>query len=452
MRRPTAPSLTVALLTALSLASLPSTDAVAAGPHDDGTSATVATTTASGRAWSVSRVSLRDDGREARFGSRYPDAPSISATGRYVSFVSLSPDVVAGDTNGQPDVFVRDRLAGTTTRVSVRPRGGQSPQASGEARISADGGVVVFTTAAALVPADTHREPDVYARDLRRGTTTLVSARADGGAGDGPSFFGSPSADGRLVAFQSQAGDLAPGDDDGIEDVFVRDLATGTTRLASVTSLPPGTVGAYFEPRLSGDGRTVLFGSLDRRDRLRLWARDLVTGRSQQVRTGVGDEHVVTGWGLSASGRYVSFATDAPLADDDRNGAFDASRLDRSGGGTVLLSRGDDGRPSSGGSDVVDLSADGSVALFTSASGGLVAGDSNGLHDVFRRDVRRDTTTRVSVSTTGEQADAESGYTQDVAISADGRHLAFVSFADNLVPGDRNGDPDVFVWDRSGDR
>lgn len=400
----------------------------------------------------TARVSVDGRGQQVADGSRFPELTSLSASGRYATFVSVAPDLVAGDTNGEPDVFVRDRLAGTTTRVSVGPDGRQGREASTEGTISADGRTVVFVTADALVPQDRNRQPDLYARDLRAGTTRLVGRTPAGRAADGPTFFGSVSGDGRLVAFQSPAPDLVPGDANDREDVFVADLGTGRTTRVSVLPAGTGRVLAAFEPRLSQDGSTVLFATLGDRDRVTLWVRDLAAGTTQRVRTGIDARHVATSWGLSATGRYVGLATDQALVREDTNGTFDAYRLDRATGEVVLVSRSVTGTVSRHGSSVVALSADGARAVFTSSGGDLVPGDTNALEDVFLRDLVTGTTTRVSVASDGTQGDAESGYTQDVAISADGRHVAFVSFATTLVPDDTNGRPDVFVWDRLGDR
>lgn len=404
--------------------------------------------------FTVTRVSLGHGGTEAVNGSRFPDRPSISASGRYVAFMSLSPDLVAGDTNGQPDVFVRDRLAGTTVRASVNGAGRQTRSGSGEARISANGRVVVFTSAEALVPADTNRRVDVYARDLWASTTTLVSAGVDGVAGNGNSFLPDVSGDGRLVAFQSTASNLGPTDPNGIEDIYVKNLRTGVVERASLPPKDAGRQAAFYEPRLSHDGRVVLYASVGAgadEGRMALWARDLRTGVTSRLLAGLDPDGQIVSWSASATGRHIAFGTGQALVAADRNGAFDAYRLDRQTGRIVLISQSSAGQVSSTGSDVVDLSADGRVALFTSVAGNLVRGDTNGLDDVFRRDVAAGTTTRVSVSTSGRQGNAESGYTRDVAISADGRHLAFVSFASNLVAGDRNDDPDVFVWSLAGD-
>jgi hypothetical protein len=112
----------------------------------------------------------------------------------------------------------------------------------------------------------------------------------------------------------------------------------------------------------------------------------------------------------------------------------------------VRISVGSAGQQGNSYSETVELSADGQVAAFSSHASNLVAGDTNGVVDVFRRNIAAGTTRRISVSNTGQQGNGDSSYSRDLAISADGRHVAFASFASNLVRGDTNGDPDVFAW------
>jgi len=395
----------------------------------------------------VVRVSLGNDGRQSQLGEKFPERPSLSGRGRYVTFVSLSPDLVRGDTNDAADVFVRDRLRRTTARVSVGPDG-EAAEASGEAVISGNGRRVVFSTASALVPADRNDTVDVYVRDRWARRTTLVSQAPDGAAGDGPSFLAHLSGTGRYVAFQSSAGDLVRGDTDGVEDAFVRDVVTGRTERVSVLPAGRGEVAAGTEPRITRNGARVLFGSLDDDDTTTLWVRNLRRQTTTQVPTGVTGHAAIGSWSLSATGRYVAFFTDRALVSSDTNGENDVYRVDRRTGRTVRLSVGTSGRPGSSYSETVELSGSGQVAAFTSGSSDLVPGDDNAAVDVFVRDVRARTTTRVSVSSSGAQGDADSGYSRDIAISADGTQVAFGSFATDLVPGDDNDAPDVFVADR----
>ena len=141
------------------------------------------------------------------------DGISVSADGTLVAFVSGSPNLVAGDTNGVRDVFVRNLVTGTTTRASVGA-GGQANGASSNARISADGRFVVFTSLASnLVAGDTNGVADVFERDLTTGQTTRVSVSAGGVQGNDASGGAASgiSADGGTISFSSAASNLVAG-------------------------------------------------------------------------------------------------------------------------------------------------------------------------------------------------------------------------------------------------
>ena len=157
---------------------------------------------------------------------------SVSAEGSFVAFVSEADNLVPNDTNGYRDVFVRDLLGGSTLLVSADMSGVTTGNGlSTDSAISADGRYVAFTsTATNLVAGDTNGVSDVFVRDLLYGTTTLVSVNTNGFSGNGASYSPMISADGRAVLFHSQASDLAPGAfGSGIENLFWRDLWSGTT-------------------------------------------------------------------------------------------------------------------------------------------------------------------------------------------------------------------------------
>ena len=169
------------------------------------------------------RVSVSSN--EAQANSYSEQEPAFSADGRYVTFTSDSANLVPGDTNSNPDVFVRDRAAGTTRRVSVSSNETQGNSLSSGQGISAGGGYVAFTSLASnLVRGDTNGSLDVFVRDLRAGTTRQVSVSSNGAQGDGISAGWAISADGRQVAFYSEASNLVPADTNGFPDVFVRVL------------------------------------------------------------------------------------------------------------------------------------------------------------------------------------------------------------------------------------
>ena len=157
----------------------------------------------------------------------------ISADNRYVVFASPSGQIVPGDTNGFQDIFVRDRQTGTTTLVSLASDGSLANGNSGTPVISANGRYVAFTSIATnLVTGDGNSAPDVFVRDLFAGTTAMISLGANTGA-DSPSI----SADGRYIAFQSASSTIVSGDTNLFNyDVFLRDTVAGTTERISVRS------------------------------------------------------------------------------------------------------------------------------------------------------------------------------------------------------------------------
>lgn len=174
----------------------------------------------------------------------------ISATGRYVIFDSLASDLVRHDTNDVADIFVRDRQAHTTIRVSVGSGGAQGDMRSFEVGgISDDGRYALYDSEADnLVPNDTDLEDDVFVRDRQRHTTTRVSVSSTGAPGDAGEYTPSISGDGRWVAFASFTS-LAPGDTNLASDVYLHDMQTGQTTLESVNSAGTPATAAPSSPR-----------------------------------------------------------------------------------------------------------------------------------------------------------------------------------------------------------
>jgi Tol biopolymer transport system component len=188
----------------------------------------------------------------------------ISADGRFVAFVSDADNLVPGDTNGVVDVFVHDRQTGRTERVSVSSRDvqGDSDSGAGGLSISADGRFVAFASAATnLVPGDTNGEDDIFVRDRKLGRTERISIGPHGRQADFVSRTPSISANGRFVAFESFADDLVPGDTNQVLDIFVRDRRAGRTDLVSLSSRNRLGDDASVSPVISADGRFVAFVS-----------------------------------------------------------------------------------------------------------------------------------------------------------------------------------------------
>jgi Tol biopolymer transport system component len=205
----------------------------------------------------VSLVSQAPGGAAANGASRNP---RISADGRYIVFESIANTLVADDTNQAIDVFRRDRLTGTTVRISVATGGVQAGGDSSDPRLSDDGNRIAFTSKAFdLVAGDANGASDIFVRDLAAGTTTRVSVSAIGADADLASSEPAISGDGRFVAFTSAATNLVAGDTNGVTDIFVRDLAAGTTSRVSVSSTGGQADKASTGASLSRDGQFVSF-------------------------------------------------------------------------------------------------------------------------------------------------------------------------------------------------
>jgi Tol biopolymer transport system component len=407
---------------------------------------------------STSRVSVDSTGAQgvsASGGEFNLIVPSISADRRYVVFASDASNLVADDTNSSSDVFVRDRVAHTTRRISVSSTGGQSNGDSTAASISADGRYVAFTSwASNLVPGDTNGQADVFVRDRVTHSTRLVSVSTSGEQGNSFSFEPSISAHGRFVAFSSDAYNLVGGDNNGRYDVFVRDRASHRTRMVSVSTT--GTKGSTNSggPSISANGRYVAFWSIsynlvpgDTNLRYDVFVRDRVRHTTHRVSvssTGRQGNHDSFEPSISADGRFVAFASLASnLIRGDTKNSWDVFVRDRVAHTTRRVTRG--GQSYDGPPMTPSISADGRFVAFASDASNLVGGDTNQVSDVFVRDRVAHTTRRISVSTAGRQGNNVS---LAPAISPEGRSVVFDSDASDLVSGDTNGTRDVFVRDR----
>ena len=382
---------------------------------------------------------------------------AVNADGSIVAFYSDASNLVAGDTNATRDVFVRDRSAQKTERVSVSSAGAQANGASqpsgGAPAMSADGNTVAFYSAATnLVAQDTNGQTDVFVRVRNSGTTELISAATDGTPGNGPSVAPSISADGNFVAFQSRASNLISGDTNNAADIFVRDRRNQTTE--RVCNGVQGNRFSY-SPSISADGSIVAFVSAadnlvpgDANGRLDIFVCDRTTGTIELVSVsssgahGDGDSILPA---LSGDGHLVAFKS---LADNfvpnDNNGVVDVFAYNRDTKTIERISVDLSGGDANDFSFPPSVSGDGRFVVFGSFATNLVPNDSNSSADVFVRDRQIGITKLVDVNDQGVEAD---GGTVDVppSISQDGTQIGFVSFASNLVDGDTNQAVDVFA-------
>ncbi|MCH7871972.1 MAG: PD40 domain-containing protein, partial [Planctomycetes bacterium] len=327
--------------------------------------------------------------------------PNLSVDGRYVSFDSLANNLVPEDERFR-DVFVADVRSRSFERVSVSSTGGPANEDSSNAALSGDGRYVAFLSRATNLTGHTVRTvPNVFVHDRRDHTTSLVSINDFGDPADGASGPPEISDDGRLVVFSSPAANLVAGDDNGVADVFVRDLAMQTTTRVSVST----------------------------------------TGRPANAES--------TGPVISGDGRFVAFLSAADnLADDDNNGAVDVFVHDLLTGQTQLVSVNSLGESGAGASQAATLTFDGRYVAFVSLASDLVRQDENSVADVFVRDLQEGRTRIVSLDDLGFQANDDS--IGRPAISDDARYIAFASRADNLVVGDTNQVADAFIHDAFG--
>ena len=371
-------------------------------------------------------------------------------------FTSAVAYFVPGDTNGFTDVFVHDRWTGETTRVSLDSLGAQGNANSFTGTISSDGRYVAFVSDANnLVPGDANGVTDVFVHDRLTGQTTRESVHTNGGEANGNNRSPRLSGDGACVAFLSDANSLVFGDTNGVTDVFLRDRIAGITTRVSISSSGVQTNAVSYDPAISADGRCVayssaantLVGSEDEPLMIHAFAHDRASGLTTLVDVNARGERGNRSGGyepsLSADGRFVAYSSDAKnLVPGDTNANTDVFIHDRQSGDTRRVSVNTLGVEGNFDSFNPELSADGRRVAFLSWANNLVPGDTNGQGDVFLHDLDSGRTRRISISSLGAQA---STYSSEPSIAGDGQHVGFMSHASGLVPGDTNSTDDVFV-------
>ncbi len=340
-------------------------------------------------------------------------APIPSYDGRYVTFISYDsnwypeendPNFCRPSKNCQ-DIFVRDRVTDTTIKLSVNYEGVTGNHNSIEPGITSDGSLVVFSSYAFnLVSGDTNGSDPIFADDgidtflytLSNGSLARVSLKPDGSQIMGNSA-GTLSKDGRYISFVTNAGDVMPGAN-GESNIFVVDRYTNTYEWISRGYDGQPADGESYGMVFSADGRYLTFVS------------------------------------------YAGNLVDVPNFNQEHN----VFLYDRQTGEMTLVSRSLDGDYPNDQSGQPVISADGSRLVFKSDASDLTPGDTNGLPDVFSYDVATGEIQRISVGYDGSQPN---GLSRDPSVCDDGSVMAFTSDADNIVPGDTNGEKDLFFYD-----
>jgi Tol biopolymer transport system component len=436
----------------------PRTPLMAAG------AALIAATVAVAAPGDVALVSVSSGGAQ---GATAADASAVSADGRFVAFTSSSA-LTATPTGGVVQLYVRDRVAGTTVLASASAAGAAANAAvdaedvgNVQFSIAGNGRYVVFASAATnLTPADADAGKDVYRKDLQTGEVALVSVNSAGQKANA-AVFGDPdvSYDGRRISFGSGAAtNLFPSDGNGASDIVVRDVGAGTTTLAAQSAAGVLANGTTERSAISADGLVVAFeaptgtnnllpGDASPGDVNDVVVRNLAAGTT----AGASDPAAAAGSGfpeISGDGRFVVFETDQAYDPANDAAGKDVYRRDMATGAFALASAIDGGTTrGNGAGERAAITADGTRVIFRSSSTNLVGADGNAAAlDVYARDPAAGATRRASARADGSQTtnDSDKG-----AVAGNGAVVSFVNsdagVMNTLVPGDVNSQPDVFA-------
>lgn len=337
--------------------------------------------------------------------------PSVSANGQFVVFGSFATNLVAGDTNLRQDVFVRDMVTGTTRLVSGATEGvvglpGTSSLSglSGAREISDDGRYIVFNSFATnLVAGATNGTQHVYVKDMTTGAVLRASVNDAGDPGNRSSQTPAISGDGQVVAFQSSSTNFSTTPLFNTLQVFVRQLPSGPTTL--VTPGAAALLRRSAVPTLSFDGRYMAFESeapLDSRDLddgtpdIFLLDREAGTTVLASLSPNAVQGAISGRPSISGDGRWVVFdSLDEQIVSGDVGGLNDVFLYDRDAETVVLVSRNDAGEQANAASGLTlggaSVSSNGQVVLFGSVASNLVASPANGFNQLYVRKLVDDT-------------------------------------------------------------
>jgi Tol biopolymer transport system component len=355
-------------------------------------------------------------------GNNLPDLQvSISSDGRFTAFSSAASNLVPNDTNNFLDVFVFDNVTCQVERISTTSSGLQSDGPSYAPSISGDGRYIAFISTATNFSDLSLGWRNIYLHDRQTHQTTLISKGFDGTSANEKSSAPAISGNGQYIAFVSMASNIVQGDannycsyyspaiwSNNCSDIFVLDRNTGSVTRASISTSGDEGNSSSEEPSISYDGRYVSFTSK----------------ASNLVNDDTNNSCWIDGPGRNCPDIFVH---------------------DRETHQTKRVSVRDDGTQSSGSSSTPSISANGRFITFTSYSNDLVSNDTNNEVDIFVHDRVLAQTRRVSLNALGEQGNGSSFWS---TISGDGKYVAFVSFASNLVLNDVNQVGDVFTYNR----
>lgn len=345
-----------------------------------------------------------------------------------------------------------DAVLGTYFESSAPVIGGSSAAVGATADGYGEGRFVAFVSSAAGIGGATNAHRQVFWRDRLTGQTLLVSANAAAAEGNADSFAPAISADGLTVAFESYASNLVTGDANGVRDVFVWSALRPTDGVTRV-SIGAGGVEANaesYEPTLSGDGKVVAFSSgasnltagVVGTSTINVIRRDLTAGTNTLISVDLGGAGVGGSRpALSEDGKRLAFYSFAStIVGGDANGLWDIFVYDATSGANTRVSLTGSGGERNQGTESASrvvaptISGDGRYVAFATTATNMVAGDTNAAQDVFVVDTQTGSVARASVDGAGVQGNADSpiGQGERVALSSDGRWVAFNTNASNL--------------------
>ena len=397
----------------------------------------------------ITRVSVTSSGGQL---TPYSQAYGISGNGRYVTFTTTSPELNGG-TNLKNQAYVYDYDTGNVTRISESTNGGAANSYSFAAGITYDGSRAVFLSQATdIVTGISSSKKNVYVRDIENGTSSVASITASGTIGNGQSPWAAISDDVNIVAFETASTNLAPSDTNGVNDIFLKNMATGELTLISRTSSAEAN-DQSIHPSISSNGRVVAFLSdasnlvpNDTNATTDAFIYDVDTGTLQRVSvssSGAESNGTTTGVSISANGRYVAFTSAGTnLVAGDTEGYVDVFVRDLLTNTTVRASATSTGSGFAGLNRAPTISGDGRYVVFESESSAQrqVTGSD---FDIYRKDMETGEVRQIDID-----LDNKSFYTSYwPLIDNAGNRIAFSSFMSNLVSNDTNGQVDAFLAD-----
>lgn len=407
---------------------------------------------ANATASNFARVSITSSGVE---GNDDATDVSISGDGRYIAFSSEASNLVSGDTNAVIDVFVRDTVNNTTTRVSTDSNGAEGNNTSHAGSISYNGRYVAFVSYATnLITGDTNGKRDVFVKDLQTGNISVSSITSGGTLSNGYNDEPSISADGRHIVFSSDASNLVSGLSSPYrKQIYIKDLATGAIKLLSAHANGTVANNSNYNPKISCDGGIVTYSS----DATNLVDNDTNVKRDVFVQHLGGDTNSLANITLAANndsvkpniscnGNAITFYSAATnLIGSDTNGVKDVFLYNRVNVSTSIVSVASNGTQGNGEVDerVLGISGNGRFITFGSYASNLDAADNNSSNtpDLFIRDTKNNVTELVSYKLGGGSA----GLAWDSGLSEDGSKVTYLSSSAYVVANDNNFATDVFT-------